>query len=151
MIWGSMTSHGPGLVYKIEGHLNQHGYCQILEQTIDGIIIKYKLDGTKFIFQQDNASIHTTKMMQEWFSRQSFSLLTWPAQSLDLNPIKHLWAILERRLNQYDSPPKGMIELWELVVQVFPSITTHDCKRLVESMPKRMEAVVASKGKWTKD
>ena len=42
MIWGSMTSHGHGLVYKIEGRLNQHGYHQILEQTIDA---------TKVIFQ----------------------------------------------------------------------------------------------------
>jgi len=42
-----------------------------------------------------------------------------------------------------------MIELWELVVQVF-FITTHDYRRLVESMAKRMEVIVASKGKWTK-
>ena len=150
MIWGSMTSHGPGLVYKIEGCLKQHGYRQILQQTIDGTIKKYKLDATKVIFQHDDASIHTTKMMQEWFSRQIFSLLTWPVQFLDLNPMEHLYAILKRRLNQYDSPPKGMIELWERVVQVFSSITTHDCRRLVEIMPKRMEVVVASKGKWTK-
>ena len=90
MIWGNMTSHGLRLVYKIEGHLNQHRYHQILEQTIDGTIRKYNLDATEVIFQQDNASIHTTKMMQEWFSTQSFSFLTWPAQSLDLNPIEHL-------------------------------------------------------------
>ena len=111
---------------------------------------KYGLDATQVIFQQDNASVHTTKMMQEWFLRQRFSLLTWPAQSPDLNPIEHLWAILKRRLNQYDSPPKGMIELWERIVQVFSSITAHDCRRLIESMPKRIEAVIASKGKWTK-
>ena len=145
-----MTSHELGFVYKIEGRLNQHGYRQNLEQTIDGTIRKYKLDTTKVVFQQDNASIHTTKMMQEWFSSQSFILLTWPIQSPHLNPIEHLWAILKRRLNQYNSPPKGMIEIWERVVQVFSSITTHDCRRLVESMPKRMEDVVASKGKWTK-
>ena len=76
MIWGNMTSHGPGLVYKIEGRFNHYGYRQILKQTIDHTIKKYNLDATKVIFQQDNASIHTTKMMQEWFSRQSFSFLT---------------------------------------------------------------------------
>ena len=49
MIWGSMTSHGSRLVYKIEGRLNQHGYYQILEQTINSIIKKYKLDVAKVI------------------------------------------------------------------------------------------------------
>jgi len=72
----------------------------------------------------------------------------WPSQSADLNPIEHLWAILKKRLNQYNSPPKGMIELWEHVAQVFSSISTHSCQRFVESIyAKRMEAIVASKGK----
>jgi len=89
-------------------------------------------------------------MMQEWLSKQSFSLLTWLTQSLDLNPIEHLWAMLKKRLNQCDSPPKRLIELWERVIQVFFSITTNDCRRLVESMPKIMKVVVTSKKKWTK-
>ena len=50
MIWGNMTSQGPGLVYKIESRLNQHGYRQILEQIIDDTIRKYNLDATKVIF-----------------------------------------------------------------------------------------------------
>jgi transposase len=84
-------------------------------------------------------------MLQEWFSRQCFTLLPWPTQSPDLNPIEHLWAILKRQLNRYEKPPKGMIELWDRIVEVFYSIPSNDCRRLVKSMPCQIAAVIAAK------
>lgn len=150
MIWGCMCIHGPGMMCRIEGRLNQHGYQKILEEHLYGTIQKYNLDASKVIFQQDNAPVHSSNSMKQWFSRQPFGVLSWPAQSPDLNPIENLWAILKRRLNRYDTPPKGILELWSRVEETFPSITVDDCKRLIESMPRRIAAVLKSKGKWTK-
>jgi transposase len=149
MVWGSMSIHGPGMIHRIEGRLNQHGYQRLLEEYLYGTIQKFNLDPTEVIFQQDNAPIHTSRSMKQWFSTQPFTLLSWPAQSPDLNPIEHLWAILKRRLNRYDSPAKGIIELWARVRETFSSITSDDCRRLIESMPRRVEAVLEAKGKWT--
>ena len=113
-------------------------------------ICKFDLDLSSVIFQQDNAPIHTTKMLMEWFSQQHFTLLPWPSQSPDLNPIEHLWAILKQALNRYDCLPSGMVELWDRVVEIFYFITSDDCRRLVESMPRQIAFVVKAKGKWTK-
>jgi hypothetical protein len=142
MIWGSMYIHGPGLVCKVEGHINQHFYHEILEQNVCRTIQKFQLDPFHVIFQQDNAPVYTTKMLQEWFSRQCFTLLPWLAQFLDLNSIEHLWAILKRRLNRYEKLPKGMIELWDRIVEVYYSIPSNDCRRLVESVSRRIAARV---------
>ena len=79
---------------------------------------------------------------------QEFVVLKWSAQSPDLNPIEHLWATLKRRLNQYERPPKGMLELWECVEDCWDSITPNECQNLYRSMPKRIAAVIASKGRW---
>jgi hypothetical protein len=137
-------------MYRIEVRLNQHGYQKILEEHLHGPIQKYNLDASEVIFQQDNAPIHSTISMKQWFSRQPFGVLSWHAQSPYLNPIENQWAILKRRLNRYDTPPKGILELWSRVEETFPSITVDDCKRLIESMPIRIAAVLKSKGKRTK-
>lgn len=38
--------------------------------------------------QQDNASCHKVKMVQQWCSKE-FEVLTGPPKSTDLNPIQH--------------------------------------------------------------
>ncbi|KAK3538044.1 hypothetical protein QTP70_027398, partial [Hemibagrus guttatus] len=48
-------------------------------------------------FQQDNALCHKAKMVQEWFDdHNEFEVLTWPPNSPVLNPIEHLWDVLNK-------------------------------------------------------
>ena len=62
-----------------------------------------------FLFQHDNAPVHKARSIQKWFVEVSVEELDWPAQSLDLNPIGHLWDELEcqlrARLNRPTSVP----------------------------------------------
>jgi len=83
-----------------------------------------------------------------WLNSQEFPLLQWPAQSLDLNSIEHLWATLKRQLNQYETPPRGMLELWKRIEDCWASIIPDECMNLYRSMPKRIGAMIAAKGKW---
>ncbi|KAK3557213.1 hypothetical protein QTP70_026124, partial [Hemibagrus guttatus] len=49
---------------------------------------------------QDNAPCHKAKMVQEWFDEHNneFEVLTWPPNSPDLNPIEHLWDVLDKQV-----------------------------------------------------
>ena len=103
--------------------MDQHQYKRILEEDVYETIEEYEMDATRVIFQHDNDPKHKAKSVQEWLGEQPFEVLEWPPQSPDLNPIEHLWALLKRRLNQYETPPSGMLELWERIY--FPVLRNH--------------------------
>jgi transposase len=149
MIWGCMAADGPGFMCKITGTMDQHLYLAILQGELLRTIDWYGIEPGGAIFQHDNDPKHKAKSVQSWLSEQPFSVLEWPPQSPDLNPIEHLWAIVKRRLAQYDNPPSGMVELWERIEEVWENIGAEECKSLVESMPKRIEAVLKARGMWT--
>jgi hypothetical protein len=150
MVWGCMTHLGPGYMCKIKVTMDQHLYKSILEDELVRTMEYYGMKLEIVIFQHDNDPKHTAKSVQEWICRQEFQVLLWPAQSPDMNPIEHLWAQLKRQLNTYESPPKGMLELWERVQAEWGKINAQICINLVESMPRRIEVVIKAKEKWTK-
>lgn len=150
MVWGCMTSKGVGYLCKIEGTMDQHLYKTILEEDLKQTMEFYHLEPEEVIFQHDNDPKHKSKLVQEWLSNQEFDVLPWPAQSPDLNPIEHLWSEVKRKLNKFESPPKGLLELWERIESVWNEITPQTCQNLISSMPRRISDVIKAKGKWTK-
>ena len=54
------------------------------------------LEQNTYIFQEDNALIHTAKIVVKWKDENMIASLPWLAQNPDLNPIKHFWDQLER-------------------------------------------------------
>jgi transposase len=149
-LWGCMTAQGVGFMCQIEGIMDSKLYLDILNGELKKTIEFYELDEEKIIFQQDNDPKHTAKKVKEHLNNQKFNVLSWPAQSPDINPIEHLWAHMKRELNKYPSPANGLLSLWERVQEVWEDITPETCLNLISSMPRRMEAVIKAKGRWTK-
>lgn len=149
MVWGCMTAEGPGFMCRIVGNMDQYLYKSILEDELLQTIKWYHMDRRHVILQHDNDSKHRAFSVRQWLKAQQIEVLEWPAQSPDLNPIEHLWAMLKRNLNRYETPPGGITALWERVQAEWEKLEADECRKLVESMPRRIEAVIKAKGKWT--
>jgi len=150
MVWGCMGWNGVGHLAEVEGKMNADQYVSILEDHMLPSLEESGISGEEVIFQQDNDPKHTSKKAKKWMEDNNIILLDWPAQSPDLSPIEHQWVHLKRKLGEYPTPPKGVWEIWERVVEEWNEIAPEVCQNLIESMPRRLEAVIKAKGGHTK-
>ena len=145
-----MTWQEIGYAIKIDGRIDGDLYLQILKDKLLETLQFYGLDPPDIIFQQDNDPKHTCRKVKEWLEEQDFRTMVWPAQSPDLSPIKYCWGYPKRRLAEYKHPPNRIHKLWERIQEEWKKIPAEECQKLIESMPRRIEAVIKVKGGYTK-
>lgn len=149
MIWGCFTKNNLGPLVRLEGRVTAAIYVDVLENNLLSFIDS--LDNQEnYIFQEDNAPIHTARVVKSWKQENEVDSLPWPAQSPDLNPIEHLWDELERQVRARKLLPKNRENLWEILQEEWSNIDISKCQNLVDSMPRRVAAVINSKGHPTK-
>ena len=148
MLWGCFVAGGTGALHKIEGIMRQENNVDILKQHLKTSVKKLKL-GRKWVFQMNNVSKHTSKVVAKWLKDSKVNVLEWPSQSPDLNPIVN-WAELKKRMRA--RRPTNLTQLHQLCQEgpEWAKIHPTYCRKLVEGYPKRLTQVKQFKGNATK-
>lgn len=154
MVWGCMSKSAVGRLHIIKGTVNADKYItEILEkkvlQSAKDMFGEEAADSRDFVFQQDGAPCHTARRSMAWFQDKNIDVLEWPGNSPDLNPIENLWARLKKLVALKKA--SNRTELIQYIIDAwFHVITPEHLGQLVDSMPKRCEAVIKAKGYPTK-
>ena len=105
MVWAAICKRGKlPLVFIEDGaKMNQKYY---LDKILKAHLLPeaQKLFGTDyFCFQQDGATSHTAKTVQQWSEANLLDFISkdeWPPSSPDLNPLDFcIWSYMQARLN----------------------------------------------------
>lgn len=133
------------------GGFNSSSYTDTLEE---GLVPVYNGE----TFMQDNAPIHTSRQTIAWFASKGIYLLpNWPPYSPDLNPIEHLWYHLKQmiyellpHLDEIQGKPQQLEAIIDILPQAWQRIRTDIIKEVIDSMPRRLQAVIDAQGWQTR-
>lgn len=101
-----------------------------------------------YYYQQDNDPKHKSYLVRQWLLYHTPHTLETPPQSPDIKPIEHLWEELDQRLRKHSISNKN--DLKDVLLQEWNNIGENITNTLVQSMPKRLQAVLDQKGYPTK-
>ena len=147
-VWAAFHSRGKTDLVVIDGNLNQHKYRTILEETL--IPFARQTFAANFVFQDDNARPHRARMIDNFLETNEIQRLDWPAMSPDMNPIENLWAELTRQLDRLEQQPSTIPQLRVALDTAWRAIPVQTLENLVNSMPRRVQALINARGGNTK-
>ena len=152
--WGWMSRDRAGKLQRIDGTLRTHQYVHILEHVFYPSAHERYPDGP-LLFLQDNYAVYNSMDVQRWLSeRTEIEEIALPPVLPYLNVIENAWARLKGRTRELIAGRqlRNRDELWDHVLDAWEEIA-QDLEyfwRLVDSMPRRAEAVREAEGYWTK-
>ena len=141
MFYAAINGHFKIALVPVAGSLKSPKYTQILKDCIAPICVD-----SDFIFMDDNAKPHRAKIVKEYKERVGMKCLDWPARSPDLNPIEHLWSHLKRQVAKQVTSHTKLSDLKHLLADEWDHIDHERIVKLIESMPRRIQAVVERRG-----
>lgn len=147
-VWGAIGWAGVGPLKLVQGTLNAAAYQQQILTDIRNTCQMLAPRGRAWLFQHDNAPAHNAVSTRNFLAHNHVPKLEWPGNSPDLNPIEHLWALVQRRLPR--ALPANTNEWWIAVQNAWRAVPFKLVRRLIESMPARIAAVIEANGGTTR-
>lgn len=150
MIWSCITAEGPGPLYFVNGTMNQNQYKKVIDECLTPHISTLDESEGPYVFMHDNAPCHRAKSVKEHLRSVNLQLLDWPGNSPDMNPIENVWNSLKNIVSSRNCTSKqalmdNITDIWQNNEHIKNCILS-----AIESMPRRIAALIKAKGGHTK-
>ncbi len=141
IVWGCFAGIGSrGSLYFLTPKItmNRNRYMEMLKE---------KLKASHF--PQDGAVCHKSKKVMPFLHQQNFSMMNWPGNSPDLNPIENLWSIIKGPLKKRENITMLPL-LIKAIKEIWVTLPKPLMVKLAHSMPTRINMFMESAGQMTK-
>ena len=152
MVWAGVTSSGlktPLIFIDVGVKINQHVYLDMLKDKVFPWVQK-AMGETGITFQQDGATSHTAKKVQDWCKSNFKSFWTkelWPPSSPDLNPMDFgIWSILEQKA--CTSSHMSVAALKKKLTKSWSEIDENTIRATCDQIIPRLRKVITQKGSY---
>ncbi|GFW20131.1 transposable element Tc3 transposase [Trichonephila clavipes] len=105
--------------------------------------------GPDFIFLDDNAPCCRAVLIDVFLEMENIQLMSWPANSPDLNPIEHVWDMLERQIAALSHPPSSVTELKSALQEAWNRLSPQLIHHFIVSMVNHCAECLAVRGDHT--
>ena len=115
--------------------MNSVRYINLIEEQINNHA--ERISGADYIFQQENVSVHTSRLVQSYFNENNISNLPWTARSSDLNIIENCWAELVHDVYANGKQYQHVQELKNAIVRKWDTLSQNYIQNLYKSIANR--------------
>ncbi len=144
------VKHGGGRIMvrgcmSAAGNMDSNMYCDILKQNMMPSLQNL---GRMAVFQHNNDPKYTTKMTTALLMKLKVKVMEWPSMSPDLNHTEHMWVILKWKVEKHHV--SNIQQLRDVSMEEWKRMPATTCAALVNSMPRRIKAVLDNNDAPTK-
>ena len=148
-------AHGKGVIgcYQYQGRLNGEQFSQIVKDTFPDLFSK-SANPTNKVFLQDGCPVQTSKVARQTWESLGYEMFAIPPRSPDLNPIENTFHSIGKQIRKDAVTNRIEKETYkqfcDRVKRIVLNFNKDVIDRTIESMPRRLDAVIKGKGNRTK-
>lgn len=151
MFWAAFSHQRRSGLIALDGRVNGQHIVDLYSAILPDIV------GPGDIFMHDNAPSHTAYIVRALLRELRIEVMIWPPYSPDLNPIENLWALMKAEIYllypELEFAPDNADTLNRLVAaakEAWHAIEDHIHQSLIDSLPRRVAAIIEAHGWYTK-
>uniref|UniRef100_A0A3B3HNF9 Tc1-like transposase DDE domain-containing protein n=1 Tax=Oryzias latipes TaxID=8090 RepID=A0A3B3HNF9_ORYLA len=133
MVWAGICDGRRTQVHFIDGILNAQRYR---DEILGPIVVPY-IQQHHLMLQHDNPRPHVARICTQFLEAENIPVLAWPACSLDMSPIEHVWDALDQRIRQPVPVPANIQQLHTAFEEEWTNIPQAKIDNLINSMRSR--------------
>lgn len=131
-------------LYMWDGTVNADRIIDALESEIEPYFDS--IGDESYSLCQDNAPVHEAALTQNWLQEKKIHTVKIPPYSPDLNPCEHGLAMLCRHVYENGRQYRCVADLKSAIKNSWRLLNQEGLNQAINSMPKRLAAVIERRG-----